>query len=356
MIKIRISLILNLALFSLIVSCKKEESTEREKIPSNVRIMQVGKESKTGTNINYSGIISASKTIDLSFQVAGTILRIPVESGQFVKKGQLIAEVDETVYRDQYNAQLAQAQLAEDTYRRILEVFKKGSIAEIKMVEARSNFEQAGAVAKATYQNIAHTKLYAPQSGYIANKLIEAGATSGPGVPVVRLIDITSIQVHVAVPETEINQFKKGDKAIVKISALENEQMQGMVEEASLSAAPGNPTYIVKVALQNKDNRLKPGMVCDVTFPVKKDHQISVNPAQNSEIIVPVQSVQIDEQGKHFVYVTSQEGNKAIRKEVQTGGLYDDGIAVKTGLGRDEQLIVYGYHKLTDGSAIKIIK
>ncbi|MGI4022903.1 MAG: efflux RND transporter periplasmic adaptor subunit [Janthinobacterium lividum] len=339
---------------SAISSCGNK--TQFKTTPDTIRVNTVQLSSSnqgTADRIQYNGTIEANKTIDLSFQVAGTITTLPVQTGQFVHKGQLIAAVDETTYRNQYNAQLAQAKLAEENYNRILEVYKKGSIAEIKMLEARSNFEQATSAAKATYQNIVHTKLFAPQNGYIGDKRAEAGATAGPGMPVLQLLDIRSVQVMVALPENEINQHKSGDQAVVIVDALGNQTMTGRISEIGVLAEQNSASYNVKVNLNNPDKQLKPGMLCKVTF--KANNRVSSSDtSMKQQIIVPAQAVQVDEQGKSFVYILNEDGKKALIKEVQTGAIYNSGIAVKGGLSGTERLITSGYQKLTNNTPVLI--
>lgn len=299
----------------------------------------------------YDGTLEADKTIDLSFQVSGTILSFPVQTGDYVKKGQLVGAVDETVYRNQYNAQLAQAKLAEENYTRINDVFKKGSVAEIRMLEAKSNYEQATSAARATFQNIAHTHLYAPVSGYIGEKKAEAGAVANPGQPVLQLLDTRSVKVLVAVPESEINRYKAGTPATVKIDALGDEPLQGKVSEVGVLALNGSANYNLKISLANNDMKLKPGMLCKVVFDKTAGADNSASDIK--EIIVPVQSVQVDEKGASFLYVMNAD-HKAVRKDVTTGQLYSNGIAIRSGLTGNEQVITSGYQKLADQTPVTV--
>lgn len=303
--------------------------------------------------IVYDGTLEAEKTIDLSFQVSGTILSFPVKTGDFVKKGQLVGSVDETTYRNQYNAQLAQAKLANENYTRISEVFKKGSVAEIKMLEAKSNYDQATSAANATYQNIAHTHLYAPVSGYVGNKTAEAGAVANPGQPVLQLLDTRSVKVLVAVPESEINHYKAGTPATIKIDALGDQTLQGKVTEVGVIALNGSANYNLKIVLPNTSAQLRPGMLCKVSFDAadKKGN----TPADTKEIIVPVQTVQVDDKGNNFLFIMNAQ-NKAVRKDVITGQLYSNGIAIKSGLTGNEQVITSGYQKLADQTPVIVSK
>ena len=307
----------------------------------------------TNDRIVYDGTLEAEKTIDLSFQVSGTILSFPVKTGDYVKKGQLVGSVDETTYRSQYNAQLAQAKLAQENYTRINEVFKKGSVAEIRMLEARSNFEQATSAARATYQNIAHTQLYAPVSGYVGDKKAEAGAVASPGQPVLQLLDTRSVKVLVAVPESEINRYKAGTSTTIKIDALGGQLIQGKVTEVGVIALNGSANYNIKIALPNTDLMLRPGMLCKVSFDGSSNQ--SAKSADVKEFIVPVQAVQVDENGTNFLYIVNAE-NKAVRKDITPGQLYSNGISIKSGLSGNEQVITSGYQKLADQTPVTVSK
>ena len=128
-------------------SCKNEDKN-REIQPIAVKTLTLGSpDSNTDASYAATGRIAADKSLRLSFQVGGVIEQFPVNMGDFVQKGSLIARIDATAYQKQYEARKAQAELAKDNYNRIEEVYNKGSIAEIKMIEARSNYKQAEAAA-----------------------------------------------------------------------------------------------------------------------------------------------------------------------------------------------------------------
>ncbi len=350
---LKIGFLLTIAALS--YACKNRKTEKNlDQLPVPVKIIALGQQTDQTKAIAYSGTITANKTIDLSFQASGTVEQIPVELGQYVKKGQLIARIDETIYRNQYQAQQAQATLAKENYERINQVYQKGSIAEIKMLEARSQYQQAQAAVNAAAQNLSHTRIYAPSNGYIGNKLIEAGNTAGPGVPVVQLLDISTVKAIVPIPDLEIDKIKKGTPVTVQIPSLENQSYSGLIDEIAIAAGQGAPTYSAKVLLKNTDNRLKPGMVANVSFQKPPSNPGTGN--QQPAVIIPLQTIQVDENGHQFVFTTSKDGKRAVRTPVQTGALYDEGIAIKSGLSGGEQLISSGYHKLADSSLIQIVK
>ncbi len=346
-------LVLLIAVFTSLMGCGEKEET-REATPVNVKILEVGKNdgnSQQSRKISYSGTIKASKTVKLSFQVSGTVKQIPVEMGGFVKKGDLVAAIDATTYQNQYEAKQAQANLAKENFERINEVYQKGSIAEIRMIEARSNYEQAQSSANAAYQNVKHTKLFAPIDGYVGDKMMEAGDVANPGQPVVELLDIHTVKAIVPVPDDEINTYKTGGKALVKIDVLQKEEFNGRISEISVQSNRENPIYTLKISIDNPQQKIKPGMSCKVFLPN--------NTKENSKIsafAVPVESVSVTEEGRNFVYVVDTTENKAKKRFVETGKLYNNEIAITSGLDLGDKLIVSGYHKLTHNTSVKIVQ
>ncbi len=335
-------------LFLVAVSCGGEEKTTASKV-IKVRVMNVGNSTtNSDANIEYNGTIESDVSINASFQVSGTVLNIPVQIGDFVKKNQLIAQIDGTVYSSQYEQQLAQERLAKENFERINKVFQKGSIAEIRMLEARSQYEQAQAAAKMTYQNVRHAKIYAPMDGYISNKMMDAGDLAQPGQPVIELVNINTVKAALPIPDSEINNIAKGDTATVNIPSLKDMNVTGTVDEVSIQSNQGSPVYTAYVKLNNSDKKIKPGMTCTVSFE-------NTNVSDNGEqaIIIPSESIAVTEDGKRFVYVAN--GNNAERRYVETGQLYNSGIAITKGLKKGDQLIVSGYHKLTQSTQVEVI-
>ncbi|MCL6220341.1 efflux RND transporter periplasmic adaptor subunit [Zunongwangia pacifica] len=330
-------------------SCKKEEK-EREIQPIEVKTVMVGNTSleSSGAHFSATGRIAADKSVKLSFQVSGTIEQFPVSMGDFVQKGSLIAKIDGTAYQKQYEARRAQAEMAKDNYNRVEEVYKKGSIAEVKMVEARSNYKQAEAAAQASYQNVKFTRITAPFTGYIGEKMMETGDLASPGQPIVDFFDINKLKAIIPIPDDQVNQYQTGDKAIVKIEVLDTEY-EGEITEISVQSDSNTPSYTAKITINNDDKKIKPGMACTVTLPEKEN----TSEETSNTFIVPVETVSVTEKNENFVYVVNE--NKAERRIVKTGKLYNNGITITEGLQKGDQLITSGYHKLTQDTPVTII-
>jgi RND family efflux transporter MFP subunit len=134
----------------------------------------------------------------------------------------------------------------------------------------------------------------------------------------------------------------------VKVSAVGDQQFEGEVEEIGVLSNPLSHTYMVKIVLENKDNLLKPGMVCNVNLS---------NPTLKNRIIIPLSAVQTeDESNLKYVFLANPDTNKAIKSPVTVGSLTTNGVVIADGLSAGDLLITEGYQKINEGSIIQIIR
>jgi RND family efflux transporter MFP subunit len=336
-----------LLLALLFLGCGRKNEQQIAIVPVNVKVMAVDDHTDTRQQISYSATVREHKDVSLSFEVPGNIIAVYVDKGQLVKKGRLLAALDASVYRAQYNTELAREELARDNYNRINEVYKKGSIAEVKVVEAKSNLDQATSVALASYQNIVRSKLYAPSDGYIGEKTAEPGDLASPGSSLFKLVKLEQVDIIVPVPELEINNLKKGQSATIRVSALGNGEFEGKIDEIAVVSEDGSHNYNVKVKVNNNDGRLKPGMIADVNFPEK---------AGRTALSVPLSALQVNEENQNFLYTVDKGKFLSLRRLVNCGPILNDRVIITSGLSPGDLVVVSGYQKLTAGTPVKIIQ
>lgn len=295
-------------------------------------------------SIAYSGTIEESELTPLSFSGVGTVSKVFVSEGDFVKKGQLLAELNEETYKNAYEMSLATLKQAEDAYKRLLPMYKNGNLPEIKLVEVETGLQQAKAAAAISKKSLDDCKLYSPINGVVGKRSIEPGMTAMPNITSINIVKIEKVFARVPVSENEISSVKKGDKAKIKIAALNYSEFTGTVEEIGVMADPLAHTYKIKIGISNKVRQIKPGMICNVVLD---------KPREAEGLFVPSSSVLVDEQGRNFVYAL--DNDKAVRKLVRTGKLLQNGIEIIAGLSLDDKIIVKGQQKLVDGSLVKAV-
>ena len=305
-----------------------------------VRIQEIGT-GDVSTSLAYIGLIEESQSIPLSFSIAGNAEQVLVVEGQSIQKGQLLATLNDATYRNALQIAESTEKQAQDAFDRLEPVYKKGSLPEIKFVDVKTALDKAKSMSSISRKNLSDCKLYAPSAGIIGKKSLEPGMNVAPGVPVLHLVKIDNVNASIPVPENEIVTVKKGQKAVVTVSATGDKAFTGEVTEVGVLSNPLSHTYTVKVLLRNQEQLLKPGMVCSITLD---------NPEIANRIIIPMSAVQTDGEGNRFVFVISE--NKAVKKLVNVGPLALNGVVITSGLNRGDKLIISGYQKLNDGMAV----
>ena len=291
---------------------------------------------------SYSGTVEEENGTLLSFATSGTVDGVYIKDGESVGKGRLIATLDPTQARNMHNAALAALTQAEDAWRRMKELYDKGSLPEIKWIEAQTTLQQARSTEKMAAKSLADCRLYAPFTGVISQKNVERGQNVMPGTPVAKLVTVDRLKVKIAVPENEISQIAVGQKASVSIAALGGEVMTGTVTEKGVTADPMSRAYDVKITLRNNGRKMMPGMVAEVS--IRRQDEAAT-------CIIPAHIVQIDENNNEFVWLTV--GGKAVKRIITCGDFTASGVTVTSGLAAGDNIIVAGQHKVSNGTRVK---
>ena len=333
-----------LALTAVMLSACNAENDKGQAADEAVRVEVTQVKTATSDRTSrYSGTVEEESGTLLSFAVGGTVSRVLVDEGDRVGKGQLIATLDtEQLTHNHASAQAALAQ-AEDAYRRMEELHGKGSLPEIKWVEAQTALQRARASEQMARKQLADCRLYAPFSGVISKKIAEKGQNVGAGTQIAKLVAVGRMKVKISVPESEIAQISIGQKADVTIEALGGASMQATVTEKGVAADPLSRSYDVKLSLPKADRKLLPGMVADVAL---RGGNASM------ACILPAHIVQIDENNNEFVWLAV--GGKAVKRIVTVGGFTADGVTVTGGLADGDMVITAGAQKVSEGMRVEI--
>lgn len=311
--------------------------------PVNVKVVKMERVPLSELQ-EYSGTIEEVSGSELSFSVAGTVKEIKVSQGHKVHKDDLIATLDNATAQNSYDVALATLSQAEDAYRRMKSLYENNSLPEIKWIEVQSKYKQAIAAEQIAKKMLNDCKLYAPFSGVISTKKVEAGQNVMPGVPVVKLVKTEQVKVKIAVPENEIANIQIGQAADIKVPALNNTIFEGKVVEKGISANPLSRSYEVKAMVDNKEEGLMPGMICQLYLGKEEERTV---------YLLPNRIVQIDENNCSFVWINNE--GKAQKRVIIIGDQTTQGIIVEKGLYDNDEVIVEGGQKVSEGTQITVI-
>ena len=344
------ALCLSTVLVVFYTACQKPEGVEqaafvRPAVPVTVSPLQDVSNVYTA---KYTGLVAPKTAAAVMSAVSGKIKKLYVEEGQYVSKGQKLMLIDTDPYEDQIKAYEAQLALAEEVYNKMKALYEKGSIAEIKYLEAKSNYEQVQAAIKASTHNIDFGTITANISGYVTNNRLTEGMLVGPGAALFQIINITDLQMNVSIPASEVNSYKVGDKAQITFPDNPEANQNASIEEITIVAPMGTPNYIAKLRLQNIKNLLRPGMSGNVAF--EKTNAVVAN---TEGIAVPLNVIQLDANNNKYIFVVDQQNSIAIMKPVTLLNTYEDIAYVQGDIQSNDLIITSGYHKITNNTKIQ---
>lgn len=294
----------------------------------------------------YSGTVEASQSIPLNFRTPGTVERVLVDEGDRVVKGQLLATIDNSDLQSLFELNTARYEQALDAHKRLKSVYDEGSLPEIKWIEMETTLKEAKNALEISANNLKKCNLIAPVTGYVGRRNIEPGMSSIASLgSSIEIVDISSVFVKIPVSENEIGKIRKGDRAEIIVSALDNRHFEGTIAHVSTVADRFSRTYSVKIMVENSDHELLPGMVCDVS--IKSDKLTNV-------LVIPQNSATADNSGKPYVYVVDSISMTASKRSIATGRYYGEKIEVIAGLTAGQTIVTLGKEKLTDNCKISL--
>jgi RND family efflux transporter MFP subunit len=349
-------------------------------------------------SVAASGAVEANVTAQGAFQIAGRVARVYVEEGQAVAKGQVLAELDATDYRNGYDAAAAQADAAratdkkaqaglrpqeleqaridfqrwQDEYNRMKFLYDHKSLAanDFEKIEAaykaaqqryemarqgtrvqdkeaaNGQYRAAAAQMHEAQKRLADCKLRAPIAGFVGMRRIDVGDTVGAGTPVIGVLDLNPVKVRVAIPEAEIGKVREGARATVTIPSLDGRQFEGKVEAVGVTADPASRTYTVKIAVQNPEHLLRAGMVSEARI---------YGSTMVNAITVPGDAIVRDARGVTHVYVYEPTRQRVYARRVDVGALLHNEVEIRNGLTGSEQIVVAGQQNVREGAPVKIV-
>ena len=354
--------------------------------------------------VTGSGKIQAKKDVKLSATVPGVIISLPVKDGDWVKKGQLLVQIDPSEYKSaaaqasaQLNSAKANFEQAELVFGRQKKLFEKNLTSKeqydatlTQYNVSKAQYDQSSASLRQSNDLLAKTTITAPMEGKITELMkkegeMVTGATYNP-TEIMTISDISLFEVEVEVDETDIAEVKLSQEAKIKVDAFPDTVFKGEVSEIGNTAkVTGYGTqdqvvnFLVKVLLLDEVQGIKPGMSASV----------DVTTASHKDVLqIPIAAVVMREEKKDTLNTKSKEGkatalasssqeenNKKKKKEldgvflvekskakfipIKSGISDQQNIEIITGLKENDQIITGSYkilRTLKDGDKIKIEK
>jgi RND family efflux transporter MFP subunit len=344
-----------------------------------------GGASSAGAVLNASGYVTARRRATVSSKVTGKVLEVFVEEGKAVKKGQVLARLDDSQMRaglDVARAQLAAARsaAAEDEARlreaerqldRLTQLVKERVVGRAEVDTAEASVESLKArIAMARQQvqvaerqvaaqetDLADTVVRAPFDGVAISKDAQPGemispVSAGGGFTrtgICTIVDMSSLEIEVDVSESYINRVKPNQPVEAVLDAYPDWRIPAHVITTVPTADRQKATVRVRIAFEQLEPRILPDMGVKVSFLNERSAEPSDAPPK-PRILIPKSAVRTDA-GQSIVFVVRDD--RVERRAVKVGLVDGDNVEVQSGLNGGEKVVVEGHATLADGSRVK---
>ena len=313
----------------------------RQKNVLNVNGMVIRPQTLTD-GITTIGNLLPDEEVDLSFETSGKIVEINFREGTAVRKGELLAKVNDRPLQAQLSRYEAQRKLAEDRVYRQSALLEKDAVSQEAYEQARTELAMLYADIDIVKSNNALTELHAPFDGVIGLRNVSEGAYASPDVVVAKLTKISPLKIDFFVPERYANQIKPGTRLTFTVEGRD-EQFRAEVYATESKVDIETRTFAVRALFPNRQGKqLLPGRFADVKIRM---HDIPDAIAIPTEAIVP-------EMGVDKVYL--YKGGKARAVTVRTGLRTDSSIQIIAGLNVGDTIITSGTLQLRTDLPVKL--
>ena len=316
-------------------STKNAAAPVAEVVPT-VSVVEVSARMVPQTAV-YTSTVQPFVKNNIAPQMAGRITKINAEIGDFVKKGQVLAEIDK--------ASLQQAQLQllnqEVELERLRTLYEAGAVSKSDF----DSIELAYNVTKTQVENLLeNTVLCSPIDGVVTARNYDVGDMYAMSSPIYTVEQIKPVKLLVAVSESDYTKVKNGDSVEVKADALPELTFYGKIEKIYPTVDAATRTFNVEVLVPNNYSSLRPGMFTRVT----------VDFGSNNNVVIPdVAVVKQQGSGERFVYVLNADGTVTYKK-VELGRRMGAEYEVLSGLEDGDKIVTGGQIRLKDGVKVTV--
>ena len=301
-----------------------------------------------GVQYNFTARLEALQSIDLSFEVGGPLHEILVREGENVEAGSIIAALDPTEFQLAVQEAKIQLKLAAQDLTRKRKVLAENGIAKSAVEDAQSNYELQRVRLDKANERLNDTRIYAPFESYVSRRYFDTFVNVAPGTPIVKLHDLTRLQVIMNIPENLIATSDADEilRSWVEFSFAPGKQFDVSYYENRGEAESLAQTYEVSFVMDNPEGlNLLPGMTASAKIRMQR--------TSDATILLPSSSLTPTPDNKIAVWVFDPESQIVNRRVIDSGAPTQEGVPVTNGLQVGEQIVVAGGSQLQEGMQVR---
>lgn len=297
------------------------------------------------------GSTAAVQGVQVSTDQSGIVTRINFESGQKVKQGDLLVQLDVTQEQAQLRSAEAQQKLAGLNLQRQQNLLKSRVSSQADFDAAQAQYDQTSAAVEEAKSAIAKKTITAPFSGVLGIRMVNLGEYLESGAKVAPLQSLDPIYVNFWIPQQELARLSAGQPVHVNVDGMAHLKFEGTINAVDSVVDEATRNVKVQATVANPDSKLRAGMFVNVSVPTSEKNEV---------IVVPATAIQYAPYGDSvFVVEETQDKNgqpqKTVRQQmVKLGDTRGDQVSLLTGVKADEEIVTAGGFKLRGGSTVAI--
>lgn len=345
---------------AILVAC--EQSVETSEPPLRpVRYITVVENDGARTR-TFSGTSRSTQISRLSFKVSGTLVELPIDVGDRLAPGALVARLDASSFElevQQAQANLVQSQAnqrnASANYERTKGLYENANASRNDLDSARATAESATAQVRASQKSLelarlnrSYTRLTADRDCTVASVDVDLNENVSPGTEIARINCGSGLEIELAIPDSLISAISPDTKVDIGFDSISDLTFSGTVKEIGISSSSGAPTFPVTVNVDDNEPRLRSGLAADVTFRFASTR---VGDAH----LIPLAAIGHDGDAT-YVYIAEPEADSeqaiVTKRMVSIGELTDFGVEVFDGIVDGDRVVTAGVSMIRDGQRV----
>lgn len=294
------------------------------------------------------GNVEAKNYAMISPEMGGRIEKIHVSRGDYVTKGLLLVSLNTAAIDKQIEGLKSSLDFATKTFNKLDTLRKQDIGSEIEYLNAKSTKDNLEAQMEALQAQKRMAQIRAPFDGIVDKIFQKEGEVAGPSFPVVEFVNLKNLIIKAKVAESHIDKVFKGEMVEISFNSLPGHVVKAPVSEVSKVINAKSRTFEIEMHIDNPGDKIKPNMVS----------AIMINDfASNEAFVVPSLAIRKDITG-NYVYIVNVENNtNVVGKKYITAGLsYDDKTLVTDGLAVGDKVIIKGFHLVSPGINVNLVK
>lgn len=322
-----------------IAKLEAEIGTKKEVVAKDVNVYTVIT-SEFKNYIEIQGKVDAEQSVQVSPEAIGVITNLFVNIGQSVSRGQVLAQIDDGVLRQNVAQLQANLDLATNLFSRQKNLWDQKIGTEVQYLNAKTQKESLEKQMAALRKQASMYKIKAPISGTIDQLDYKVGQAVQPGIPGIRVVNAANLKAKAMVSETYAGRINQGDEVLVLLPDAKD-SISTKISFASKTIDQMSRSFNVEVKLPSRSS-LRPNMISILKI---------VDYTNSKATTVPIKAIQKSEKGEYLMVVVNGTAKKV---DVTVGNIYKGNAEILTGINSGDQVIVYGLNGLSEGDRVKL--